>query len=655
LPLDLTEFTGRFSHYCMAFDRRNLDWWCGRGIQVLLLLTLLFAPLAFGAVDTWSWLTVQTMAAGMAVLWAARLWFQPKPKLLWPPLNWVILVFVGYALFEWFTADMEYVVRREILQVLVFALVFFAVVTNLRKQEDVEPVCAALIGVATFSAGYAVVQWTRHSLWVWNQQSPYFGRAGGPYICPNHLAGLLALLLPLTLAYFLVGKIKVATRVLLGYCALMMVAGLAVTFSRGGYLAAGVGVALLLLILLGHGNHRGKAALLLLVMLVLGGWGTSRILSKDLGYMRRISSPDEDTSKSLVSDSADSRLKIWSAAVRMWRDNPVQGVGPGGFDYRFREYRPEAIQGRPDRVHNDYLNLLTDWGVVGGGIVLAGLGLGAFWARKTWPVVRREENAFGSAQSNRFALFLGAVCGLTALAAHSAMDFNLHIPANALVAVVLLALLTVQTRNVTEVFLRNLSRSKRVLLTAVLMGAAAFFIQQTVRLGGEACWLNRAEAQEIYSPARRAALEKAFVTEPKNFQTAYEIGECWRLQGQNLGDDLATQTALEWFARAAALNPHEGYSRLRTGMCLDRLGRVRESWPFYRQAELLDPNGYYLVANIGWHFVQTGDYAAASAWFLRSEWLGGVRGNPIGQKYLEICEEQLRQQASGQRPLLPGY
>jgi O-antigen ligase len=656
LPLYSAEGKVHFSRSSiMVFDRRNLDFICGRGILALLLGMLVFAPLAFGAVDTWAWLTLQAMTAGMAVLWAARLWLHPRPKLLWPPLNWVVLAFVGYALFEYFTADIEYIVRREILQVLVFALVFFAVVTNFRKQEDAEPVVAALIAVGTFSAGYAVVQLTRHSHMVWNQLSPYLDRAGGPYICPNHLAGLLGMLLPLALAYLLVGKVHIITRVLLGYGALMMAAGLAVTFSRAGYLAAGAGVALLLLTLLGHGNHRGKAAVLLLVMLALGIGGTSHFLSKDIGFMRRIASPDDDTTKSLVDTSAESRLRIWAAAVQMWRDHPVEGVGPGGFDYRFREYRPVDIQSRPDRVHNDYLNLLADWGVVGGGIVLAGTALWLVWLRKTWPQVRREENVFGSGQSNRFALFLGASCGLAALAVHSAMDFNLHIPANALVAVVLLALLTVQTRHVTEDFLRRLSRPAGVGLTLVLAGAAGFFVWQTVRLGGEAVWLNRADAQEIYSPPRRAALEKAFAFEPKNFQTAYDIGECWRLQGQNLDDDAAVQTALAWFARAAALNPHDGYSRLRTGMCLDRLGRTQESRPYYQQAELLDPNGYFMVANIGWHFVQTGDYAAAREWFQRSEQLGGVGGNPIASKYLDICNDRLRQQASGQRPLLPGY
>ena len=56
-----------------------------------------------------------------------------------------------------------------------------------------------------------------------------------------------------------------------------------------------------------------------------------------------------------------------------------------------------------------------------------------------------------------------------------------------------------------------------------------------------------------------------------------------------------------------------------------------------------------MVANIGWHFAQTGDYAAARQWFLRSLQLGG--NNDIARNYLRISESKSVEQASG-RPIL---
>ena len=87
-----------------------------------------------------------------------------------------------------------------------------------------------------------------------------------------------------------------------------------------------------------------------------------------------------------------------------------------------------------------------------------------------------------------------------------------------------------------------------------------------------------------FSPERAAALEKAFAADPQNFQTAYDIGECYRTQsfdgGQNY-ESLA-QTAMGWFSRGMKLNPYDSYNYLSYGMCLDwletpRRGRSRIS------------------------------------------------------------------------------
>jgi len=634
----------------MVLTRKNLDWWCERGILFLVVGMLVFAPLAFGAVDAWAFGIVQVAAAIVFILWGVRLWLNPRSRLLWPPLAWLVLAFMAYAVARYFTADIEYVARVEVIQVLLFGFLFFAALNNLRGQDEISVVSGAIIAVATGIACYAVGQLTHNSNMVWNQVTGNFGRASGSYISPNDLAGLLALLLPLALAYLLVGKVHIVTRILLIYAAIAMIGGLAVTFSRGGWIAAAAGIFLLLGILLGHGNHRLKAGLLLVLLLAGGGVFVSQYLSKTVGYMRRVEKPD--ASGPGVMDLS-SRLDMWNAAARMWVDHPWCGVGPAHFDYRFREYRPEHVQARPDRAHNDYLNLLADWGAVGGIIVFAGMGIFIFWLRETWPHVRREENDFGSGQSNRFAFFLGAVCGLAALAVHSAMDFNLHIPANALVAVTLLALVASNTRYATERFWFRPPPALKLALSVVLGVAAIYLVAQAWRLGGEDRWLARAKVLPNFSSARAAALEKAFACEPNNFATAYDLGECWRIQSLNGGADstACAQKALDWYAQAIRLNPHDGYSFLRTGMCLDWLDRHAEAEPAYRAAESRDPNGYFMLANIGWHYVQIGDYTAAEEWFHRSLKLFG-NNNDIAKNYLAICESRLAAQASG-RPQLP--
>ena len=133
-----------------------------------------------------------------------------------------------------------------------------------------------------------------------------------------------------------------------------------------------------------------------------------------------------------------------------------------------------------------------------------------------------------------------------------------------------------------------------------------------------------------------------------NFETAYDIGEAYRVESFNGGDRYADQaeTAMQWYERARNLDRYDAYSYLRYGMCLDWLDRHDQAGKYFSQAEALDPNGYYTVSIAGWHYVQIGDYAAARPWFERSLRLGG-HGNEIARSYLDLVEQKLVEKASG--------
>jgi len=632
-------------------NRDTLDHWCERGILGLVLGILVFGPLAMGAVDTPEFLVIQGLTVAVMLVWTLRLWISPKPQLLWPPLGWVVLVFAALAIGRYLTADIEYVARLEMIQVLMYVFLFFATVNNLYRQESVQIISFTLIFLAMGISCYAVYQFLTHSNHVWNYTSPYLGRASGTYISPNNFAGFLEMLLPLAVACALVGRMKPVVRILLGYSALVMLAGMAVTFSRGGWVAVVAALLVLLGTLIFHRNHRLPAFLLLVVLAAGGTVFVTNYLSKTLSYMRRVGTPGETTELDF-----GVRLDIWTAAEQMWRDHFLWGVGPAHYDYCFREYRPESVQASPDRAHNDYLNLLADWGAAGGIIVLAGVVTFGAGLRKTWKYVRPLESDFGRGMSNRFAFFLGASAGLFALAVHSVVDFNLHIPANAILGVTLLALLSSNLRFATERYWLGLRLSVKMIATLALVAGVAYLSCQNWRRGHEAVCLARAEQSPNFSTQRAAALNTAFGFEPMNFETAYNIGECFRTQsfdgGQNY--EALAKTAMQWYARGMKLNPHDGYNYLRYGMCLDWLEKHDEAGPYFNRADALDPNGYYTQANIGWHYVQAGNFAAARPWLERSLRLYG-NGNDIARFYLDTVERKLVENASGRNILPAGF
>ena len=115
----------------------------------------------------------------------------------------------------------------------VLAFLFFVIVNNLYRQETAQIVSFTLIALAALISSYAAAQMLTGSNHVWNHISPYTGRASGTYISPNNFAALLEMLLPLAVAYLLAGRVNVVTRILLGYAAVVMALGLAVTMRTG--------------------------------------------------------------------------------------------------------------------------------------------------------------------------------------------------------------------------------------------------------------------------------------------------------------------------------------------------------------------------------------------------------------------------------------
>jgi tetratricopeptide (TPR) repeat protein len=409
----------------------------------------------------------------------------------------------------------------------------------------------------------------------------------------------------------------------------------------------------LLVVLLGYRQSRIPAALALAVILIGGGFFVGHYLTKSLTYIERQESTVQDGKIVL-----DYRADMWRVATQMWLGHFWFGVGPAHYNYRFREYRPARVQMQPDRAHNDYLNLLADWGTTGGVIVLAGMGAFVAGLWQTRRHVRRADNSLSnSGTSNRNAFFLGAAAALLALAAHSFVDFNLHIPANAILGVSLLALLSSNLRFATEAYWKNMKVPVKLLLTVVLSGGIFYLGCQGWHRAVETYWTAKAQNPKLLISDRVALLEKAFAAEPQNFETAYNLGEFYRIQSFDGGSDYEQQAekAMQWYALAIKSDPHGGYSYLRTGMCLDWLGHFQESASFYDKAESLDQNGYFTVALIGWHYVQISDFPAAYEWFQRSLELESGKDNLIAASYSDIVFTKLIQNASGNNPLPPGF
>lgn len=640
-------------------NRESLDKFCERGILGLVLAILVFTPLAFGGISQVPAGTrfdfilvnpfniVQWLTVGVLLFWMLRLWADPRIKLLWPPICWAVVAFAAYAVIRFLTSDIEYVARQEMIQALVYTFLFFAIVNNLHRQECVQFITLTLVFLAMAISFYAIYQFVSGSNKVWCLTKPYMKRGSGTFISPNNLAGFLEMILPLGLAYTLTSRTKALTKVFVGYASLAIIAGIAVSASRGGWFATAIALLVFFVVLLFHHTHRIPALALLLVI-VIGGFyfGPRNIFFKT--RLQQIQDPNGGV-------SSGERFEIWHSAVQLWRENIWAGIGPAHFDYRFGKYRPASVQLSPDRVHNDYLNTLTDWGIIGVTLVAVPFILLYAGAFKTWGFVRRSANTLGDPRSNKLTIVLGTSVGLLALLIHSFVDFNMHIPANALLAVALMAFLTCYLRFATDNYWFTAKIFSKSLITLALAAGTIYLGWQAARLGAESVWLMRAQKTNPDFPDQKiAALQHAFSIEPKNPFTAQDIGEAFRLESWQNGANYKEEAleAMKWFKQAFTLNPYDDSSVLRYGICLDQIGEHEEAFKYIDKANLMDPNSYFNNAYMGWHYVQTGDYAAALTWFRRSREMSTYHDNPVASTYLEIALNKMQQAATNTSPLL---
>ncbi len=622
-------------------DREQLDRWCERGILGLVLAVLVFGPLATGAVRPQDFLIIQALTLGILLLWAVRLWIKPPFRLLWPPVCWGVVVFAGYAIGRYVTADIEYYARQELIRVLIYAFLFFAILNNLHRQESTQIITVTLIGLATLISLYGICQFLTNSDRVWTFVKPalYAKRGSGTYICPNHFAGFLEMLLPLAVAHTLIGRFGYLTKVFLSYASLVILIGIVVSVSRGGWIATAFVSVLLFGWLARQRDFRAQSIILLGVLLAAGAMFVMVVQHNPKRFKAMLS----------TNQPGDIRFQLWGPAMKMWLDHQWWGAGPGHFNARFPLYRPvdwELQNVQPDRVHNDYLNTLADWGLVGAALVAGAWALFFWGVFRSWKHVRPAPNDLTTKRTNKSAFVLGATLGLVAILTHSFVDYNMHVPANAILAVALMALASGFCRFASEEYWVSLRGPLQWLAALVMAGGMLYLGHQFWRRMNEEACLRRAEAaarKDIYSSEHLAHLKQAHAADPRNPETPYQIGEALYMRSSRGADgyeELARE-AMQWLERSIQLNPSWPNNYFRYGMCLDWIGQHAEAELYFQRALDREPYGYLPAAHMGWHYFQTGDYKRAKVWFDKSIHLSW-NNNPMAVSYLRILEQKLQ-------------
>jgi hypothetical protein len=148
-------------------SRQWIDAGCERAILAIVVIVLVWAPLAFGSTRPLDFLVIQGLTATAMALWGVRMWTQRPFRLLWPPICWAVLCFVLYALPRCRLVDVEFVGRQQWLRVLVYAAWFLIVLNNLTRRESATIVSMTLISIGVLLSFLAMYQFATHSSKIW--------------------------------------------------------------------------------------------------------------------------------------------------------------------------------------------------------------------------------------------------------------------------------------------------------------------------------------------------------------------------------------------------------------------------------------------------------------------------------------------------------
>jgi O-antigen ligase len=335
--------------------------------------------------------------------------------------------------------------RAQLLVLLTCIIAFLLAQLVARDPGRARRLVVSLVALGAFEALYGLVQY----LAGWQQIFAYVKKydleeATGTYINRNHFAGFLEMILPfaLALAFYEYARLRPARAasprgmgsVLAGSglgrlvlwlsVAVVLFAALICSRSRMGILAAGAS----LLVVFGFAalsRVHGNAGLLLaaafaVLAVALAVWiGPEPVVGRfqNVGQEYGLGS--------------ETRLSIWHDALGLLRRHPWVGTGFGTFPIAFTAVQTTFLGKFVNHAHNDYLEIAIDLGIPAALLLFTSVFA---------VLARAARRALTLAEPFECATALACTGSIAAILVHSLADFNLYIPANALLFSLILGL-----------------------------------------------------------------------------------------------------------------------------------------------------------------------------------------------------------------------
>lgn len=424
---------------------------------------LAFSAIAFGAVDAWALGVLSLVSALIVVLWGIDSWktkeFTFSPNFIQLPVLGLILIGL-IQLLPLRSVSTEilsvspvrslsiapYQTRVAIIQLIIY-LVFLAaafLVLNTEKRQRKIVYIITIFGAVMAFFGILQNLASPDDL-IYGMREAFQANPFASFVNKHHFAAFMEMIIALPLALLFGKAVKKDQRVLLIIAAVIMGMAIVFTGSRGGFLGLlGVFGFIITANILKSKNDLDKLPNNEKIRnyrrnftMFGGGLALLIVISGFVLYLTNDSTLTRVVSMQGTEDITNGRTHFWNIAWQIFKDYPIIGSGLDSYGTAFPNYDTWNGIYRVESAHNDYLQILSDAGVLGFICVASFIYL----------LFKQGLRIIGNAASrfNRNTA-IGGLAGCFGILIHSFFDFPLRTPSNAFFFLTLTVLATASIR-----------------------------------------------------------------------------------------------------------------------------------------------------------------------------------------------------------------
>jgi O-antigen ligase len=420
---------------------------------------LIFSAIAFGAVDAWTLGVLSLVSAIIIILWSVDSWkgkgFTFSPNLIQLPVLGLILIGL-IQLLPLRSVSTEllsvspvqtlsiapYQTRFAIIQLIIYLVFFAAAFLVLNNEKRQRKIVYIIIIFGAIMAFFGILQnLSSQDDLIYGVREAIQANPFASFVNKHHFAAFMEMTIALPLALLFGKATEKDQRVLLIIAAVIMGMAILFTGSRGGFLGLlGVLGFIITANILKNRNDSGKLSQTKKIKnyrrnfaMFGGGLALLIVILGFVLYLTNDSTLTRVVSMQGTEDITNGRTHFWSIAWQIFKDYPILGSGLDSYGTAFPNYDTWNGIYRLESAHNDYLQILSDAGILGFLCVASFIYL---LFKQSLRIISNAESRF------RRNTAIGGLAGCFGILVHSFFDFPLRTPSNSFFFLTLAVLAT---------------------------------------------------------------------------------------------------------------------------------------------------------------------------------------------------------------------